>query len=105
MRTTIAWIAILSLALFGCTKKADVEGERAAITKADADWSTAIGSKDPTAFVSFVDANGTIMPPNSPAVTGTDAITAWSTQMFAMPGFGVSWTAMTTEVAASGDLG
>ena len=98
-------LAISLLMVSGCVKKADLEAERAAIMKADADWSAAIGTKDPNAFIAFVAADGTIMPPNNPAVGGTDAILAWSTEMFAMPGFSVSWQASSAEVASSGDLG
>jgi uncharacterized protein (TIGR02246 family) len=98
-------LAISMLMLSGCVKKADLEAERAAIMKADADWSAAIGTKDPSQFIALVAADGTIMPPNSPAVSGTDAILAWSTEQFAMPGFSVSWQASSAEVASSGDMG
>jgi ketosteroid isomerase-like protein len=53
----------------------------------------------------FVAADGTVMPPNMPALSGADAITAWIGQMFAMPGFNVSWTADNAVVASSGDIG
>jgi hypothetical protein len=44
-----------------------------------------------------------IMPPNSPAVAGSDAINTWVGQMLAMPDFNVSWTANNAVVAGSGD--
>lgn len=105
MRTSIVAIAVLSLALFGCAKKADIEGARTAIQAADAAWSTAIGSKNTDEFMKFVATDATMMPPNGPALNGADAITAWTSQMMQMPGFSVSWQANATEVAAAGDMG
>jgi ketosteroid isomerase-like protein len=101
----LALLALAMVATSGCVKKVDLEAERAALMKADADWSAAIGTKDPNTFIAFVAADGTIMPPNNPAVGGSDAILAWATATFAMPGFAVSWQATSAEVASSGDLG
>jgi ketosteroid isomerase-like protein len=100
-----ALLAISMFAVSGCVKKVDVEAERTAIRTADAAWSTAIGTKSTDEFMTLVAADATILPPNGPAVTGTDAITAWATEMMGLPGFSVSWEPTTVEVAASGDVG
>lgn len=104
-KSCLVLLALAMVVTSGCVKKADLEAERAAILKADADWSAAIGTKDPNAFAAFVAADGTIMPPNSPAVGGSDAVVQWATETLAMPGFSVSWQATGAEVASSGDLG
>ena len=97
---TIAMVAMVALS--GCAKKTDVAAETDAVRKADADWNTAIGSKDVDAFVSFFAADGVLMMPNMPAMNGADAIRAGISPM--MPAMSVSWTATNADVAASGDL-
>jgi ketosteroid isomerase-like protein len=106
MRTlSVVLLAAMLVAASGCAKKVDVAKEADAIRAADAAWSTAIGSKSAEEFMKFVDAEGMIMPPNSPAVAGSDAINSWVGQMLAMPDFSVSWTANNAVVAGSGDVG
>lgn len=96
---------ILMVALTGCAKKADVEAERAALRQADADWAKTVAEKNADAFTSSFTADGVVMPPNLPAVNGTDAIRTWVSTQMAMPGFAVTWEPTSAEVAASGDIG
>lgn len=105
MKRLLALLAIVLIAMIsqsGCAKKADVAAETDAVRKADADWSTAIGSKDIDAFLSYFAADGVLMMPNMPAMNGPEAIRAGVSPM--MPAMSVSWTATNAEVAASGDL-
>ena len=101
----ILMAAFLMAVLSGCAKKADVEAERAALRQADADWAKTVAEKNADAFAAFCTADGVIMPPNTPAVNGTDAIRTWVTTTMAMPGFAVTWEPTSAEVAASGDIG
>jgi ketosteroid isomerase-like protein len=105
MRTSIVAIAVLSLALFGCAKKADLEAARSAIRGADAAWSDAIAAKNVDEFMKFVADDCVMMAPNAPAAAGSENIRAWMMQEMAMPGFSVSWVPSAVDVAASGDLG
>lgn len=98
---TIAMVAMVALS--SCAKKADVAAETEAIRKADADWNTAMGSKNVDEFVKYFAADGVLMMPNMPALNGAEAIRSSMSQM--MPSINVSWTATNAEVAASGDLG
>jgi uncharacterized protein (TIGR02246 family) len=99
-----AFLPILLLVAFGCAQKADLEAERTAIRTADAQWAQAAAAKDATEAAKFVAVDGTMMPPNSPAITGADAIAAWMSQTLATPGFAISWEMTAVDVAASGDL-
>jgi len=96
---------ILMAALSGCAKKADVEAERAALRQADADWAKTVAEKNAGAFTGYFTADGVVMPPNLPAVNGTDAIRTWVSTNMSLPGFAVTLEATSAEVAASGDIG
>ncbi len=96
---------VLMAALSGCAKKADIEAERTALRQADADWAKTVAEKNADAFTGYFTADGVVMAPNLPAVSGTDAIHAWVSANMALPGFAVTWEATSAEVAASGDIG
>jgi ketosteroid isomerase-like protein len=95
----------VAFAISGCAKKADVEAERAAILETDSQWGAALTAKDPDAYTSFFAADAIVMPPHLPILVGADAIRAWATESMAFPGFAVTWTTASTEVAGSGDMG
>jgi uncharacterized protein (TIGR02246 family) len=99
----VVLFAIISVVGFGCAKKADVAAEREAIMKADADWNTAMQSKNADEFVNYFAADGVLMMPNMPALSGAEAIRSTMSQM--MSSISVSWTPTNADVAASGDLG
>ena len=105
MRTSIVCVAILSLALFGCAKKVDLDAARNAIRQADSDWAGTIAAKDADAFTAAMTSDAVLMAPNTPVVNGSDAIHAWVAQNMAMPGFSVVWTPTGADVGSSGDLG
>src|SRR5512132_1552164 len=96
-------VLVVAMLAGGCAKKADVAGSQAALRTADEEWTKTVGNVD--AFVGYMAPDGSIMPPNEPATTGTDNVRAWATTMFAMPGFSVVWTPTHVEVAQSGELG
>jgi ketosteroid isomerase-like protein len=102
---SVALLAVVAVMLNGCAKKADVEAERAAILETDAQWGAALTAKDPVAYSSFFAADAIVMPPHLPILVGADAISAWATESMAFPGFAVTWTTTSTEVAGSGDMG
>ncbi len=96
----ITLIAMISLT--SCAKKADVAAETDAVRKADADWSTAMQSKNVDEFMKYFAADGVLMMPNMAAMNGAETIRSSISPM--MPSMNVSWTATNAEVAASGDL-
>ncbi len=98
-------LAILVLVVSGCAQKVDVEAERATLRNADAEWSNVTGAKDVDGFVAAVAENGSILPPNTPILTGSEAIRQWTSELVANPGFAVSWQPTTVEVSTAGDLG
>ena len=98
---TIALAAMITLT--SCAKKVDVAAETEAIRKADADWNTAMGSRNVDEFVNYFADDGVLMMPNMAAMNGAEAIRAGVSPM--MSAMQVSWTATNADVAASGDLG
>jgi ketosteroid isomerase-like protein len=93
------------LAMSGCAQKVDVEAERTAIRNAEAEWSKAAAAKEVDEFTAFVVESGSLLTPNAPIVTGSEAIRKWASETTAIPGFAVNWQATTVEVSATGDLG
>ena len=98
-------LAILVLVVSGCAQKVDVEAERATLRNADAEWSNVTGAKDVDGFVAAFAENGSILPPNTPILTGSEAIRQWASEMVANPGFALGWQPTTVEVSTAGDLG
>ena len=99
-----ALLLVLAVVLVGgCGKKVDVEKLRAELRATDSAWSASTNDAD--AFAGFVAPNGSIMPPNAPAVVGTGNVRDWIAGMMAMPDFSVSWQVSSVDVAASGDIG
>lgn len=90
----------------GCAQKVDIEAERAALRNADKEWSKVATAKDADGFVAAFAEKGSILPPNTPILTGTEAIRQWwASEIMANPDFAVSWQATTVEVSTAGDLG
>jgi ketosteroid isomerase-like protein len=104
MKLKLAVLVALALCAYGCAKKVDTTASKAALQKADADWSASV-AQGADAFTAFVASDGVVMPPNEAAVSGTAAVKEWATKTMTMPGFGVTWAANVTEVAGSGDVG
>ena len=100
------WMCVLGLgaALSGaCGTAVNVEQERTALMARDQQWSAS--AKDADKFMAFFAPDAVSYPPGGPAERGADAIRKSVTQMFAAPGFALSWNATGASVASSGDLG
>ena len=78
--------------------------EEAAIKALDVEWSKAAASKNVDKTVLYYANDGTVMPPNSPALTGKQAIRAMWQGMLGAPNFSGGWTPAKVDVAQSGDL-
>ncbi len=96
-------LGIAAVAAAGCGRSVNVEQERTALLEADREWSQA--AKDLDVFMSFYAPDATSYPPGMPELVGTDAIRKTFSEVFAAPGFALSWTPSKAEVAGSGDVG
>ena len=76
--------------------------DEAAIKSTEVNWGKAA---NPDEFVSFYADDATVLPPNSPTITGKDAAKKLFAGMMAMPGFSLSLQGTKVEVAKSGDIG
>jgi ketosteroid isomerase-like protein len=92
-------VAAAAICLAGDTKAEQ------ALRDADAAWSKAAESKDVEKTVSYYSDDAIVLPPNASAATTKEAIRKIWQDMFASPGFVISWKATKVEVAKSGDLG
>jgi uncharacterized protein (TIGR02246 family) len=100
---TLITTLVLGLAAAGVCLAGDSKAEQA-LRDADAAWSKAAESKDLDKTVSYYSDDATVLPPNAPAATTKEAIRKIWQDMFATPGFVISWKATKVEVAKSGDL-
>jgi ketosteroid isomerase-like protein len=79
--------------------------DEAAIRAADAAWSKTAESKQVDAWVAYYAEDATVLPPNEPMASGTQAIRKTIGDMLAIPGFSIKWQATKVEGARSGDIG
>jgi ketosteroid isomerase-like protein len=105
MRNVLVALAVLGFAVSGCAKKVDLEAERAALLKTDADWAAAVASNNAEAFASFFAEDAIVQAPHLPQMNGIEAVRQWIDTSMSFPGFAVTWTATSAEVAASGEMG
>jgi ketosteroid isomerase-like protein len=76
-----------------------------AIRETDLAWAKAGTAKDLERTLSFLADDATEMAPNTPAATGKAALRKVWGDMFATPGFAMSWQPTKVEVSRGGDLG
>jgi ketosteroid isomerase-like protein len=77
----------------------------ASIRAADAAWLKAYQAKDVGKSVGFFDEQGSMLVPNSPILTGKDAIAKFIARGFALQDYQITWHPNQAGVAVSGDLG
>ena len=101
MRAVVVLLSALLVALASLSPSAQSGDVRAAIEAANAKFGAAWGSKDAAALTALYTANATVMAPNSPRVTGSQAILAfWKAGLAAAPPVGKLTTG---EVEVHGD--
>ncbi len=105
MNRYVVLFCVLGLVISGCAKKVDLEAGRAALLETDAQWAAAVASNDAATFASFFASDAILQAPHLPQMSGTDAIRQWIDTSMGFPGFAVTWTATSADVAASGDMG
>ena len=96
---------LVCILVIGCSSQspqAQSSGE-SAIRAVEADWLKAAKAKDLSGFVSFYAEDAALMAPNAPVATGA-AIQQSLGQLFALPGFSLTFESTKIVVAGSGDL-
>jgi ketosteroid isomerase-like protein len=109
MRITASLSSVTLLVMVGCSPQpeVDLEAARNALISADRAWFEAysVSESPPDAFVDGLVDNAQLLPPDAPLAQGKEAIRAVIAELEAMPGFSVTWSPASAEVADGGDLG
>src|SRR5215471_3252585 len=90
--------------LAGCTAAVDVEKERSALLATNSEWMKSANDATKERFASFYTADASFYPQGLPVVKGRDAIRATFEQLASAPGFAISWTVASSQIAAAGDI-
>src|SRR5690349_5583398 len=101
---TLLFALTLGLTAVGVGLASDSTAEHA-LRDADDAWSKAAASKDLEKTIAYYSDDASVLPPNAPIATTTDAIKKLWGDLLASPGLAISWKATKVEVAKSGDLG
>ena len=95
---------LLAFAASGCAPQVDVEAEAAAIREIDAQALAAAKAKNADGYLMSVADDALSQPPNTPMVTGKEAMRAFFSELFASPGFALDWQITMLEISSAGDL-
>ena len=107
MRNTLFLLLLLLVVSSACQQEMAQDkrvAEEATIKALDTEWSKAAGSKNVDKTVSYYADDAILMPSNSPALTGKEAIRGMWQAMLGAPNFSGGWTATKVDVARYGDL-
>ena len=103
---SVCCIALLVLT-WGCARQTvpdTREADERAVRESEIEMSKALAAKDLEQLMSFFADDASGIYPNTPVITGKDALRqAWRTTL-AIPGFSMSLQPVKVEVARSGDL-
>lgn len=105
MRNLVPILAgLVAIAAIGCTKSIDLAAEHAAIRRLDAGLLKDTQERNLEGFLSVYAQDVSVFVPNTPLVTGRDAIRPYWEQLYANPGFDLDWELIDIDVSAGGDL-
>jgi uncharacterized protein (TIGR02246 family) len=98
---------VLLASTWGCGKQTipdKREAEERAVRESEIEMSKALAAKDLEGLISFYADDASGFYPNTPVITGKEALRqSWKT-VLAIPGFSMSFQAVKVEVSRSGDL-
>jgi uncharacterized protein (TIGR02246 family) len=95
-------LVMLALAA-GCAKQTDHRtGDEAAIRSLDAEWVKAAAAKNVGQFASYYADDAALLVPGAPILTGKEAIRKATEGLMATPGFALTFTPSTVDVAGDG---
>jgi ketosteroid isomerase-like protein len=104
MRLLLLGIALtLALNLIACAPSTNVEQERSTLLQLDREWSQT--TKDVDKFMSYFAPDASAYAPGMPVASGVAKIRESVAPMMSLPGFSLTWTPVSAEVSASGDIG
>ena len=95
-------VVLLGSVALLATKTSDAEAE---LRSADQAWMKVFSAKNLDRAMEFMAPNGSVLAPNAPTATGTDAVRKVYAGLLALPGLQISWTPTTASASRSGDLG
>ncbi len=106
-RRSLSWIFLAVAACQPQPKPVEDQSQAAvaAIREADAAWLRVFAGRDTTAAVAAVEATGSVLAPNAPIATGSQAVRSLFEGFYALPGMTISWQLADAQAAKSGDLG
>ncbi|MBK5291989.1 MAG: SgcJ/EcaC family oxidoreductase [Acidobacteriia bacterium] len=78
--------------------------DESAIQELEAAWTKTAEAKDAAGFVSYYSDDASVLAPNAPVATGAEPIRSTISQLFALPGFSLTFKSNKVEVARGGDL-
>ena len=102
----VSCIALLALS-WGCAKQTvpdTREADERAVRECEIEASKALAAKNLESFISFFADDALGLYPNTPIITGKDALRQLWKTVFAIPGFAMSFQLVKVEVSRSGDL-
>ncbi len=83
----------------------EVASHREALAARDAAWSAlAASGGDVDEIVGFWTSDAVVIPPGMPPVVGTEALREYITASLSIPGFRISWTTDSIDVAEDGSM-
>ena len=71
----------------------------------DAQWAKAAAAKDVEQTIGYYSDDAIVLPPNATSAATKEAIRNGWKEMFASPGFGITWQPSRVQLAKSGDMG
>ncbi len=95
---------LLVLAISGCAPQVDVEAEADAIRSMSNEWLNAVRAKDVDRIMADFSTDASVLAPNAPIATGSEAIRQVWSDMVESPGFAMNTQVTKVEVARAGDL-
>lgn len=103
----IVMLAAALVALGGCsrTEGGDTQQAADAIRAAEAQWNRDYAARNADAILAHYAANGTLIGPGAPPISGSAAIANTVRAMVADPAFRLEFASDRLEVARSGDMG
>ncbi len=109
-RVAVPVVCCLTILTLSCAQQQQPASDtratdEAAIRAAEMAWSKAAAAKQLDATVAYYADDATVLAPNAPMASDKQSIRKTWTDMFATPGYSMSWQATKVEVARSGDIG
>ena len=93
------------LVAFGCVAALDQQAMEADLLSTDRQWATAAAAKDLDRAMSFFADGAAMLLPNTPTVTGKDALRGVWSELLHTKGASLTWKPRSATVSQSGELG